>query len=66
MLPKRWEIVGYDRPTAVELYRQGFNALVAVVLASRGIRSREEFERFYAQGDTLSEPMDLTDMPRAV
>ena len=62
----QWEIAGYDRPTAVGLYRQGFNALVAVVLAARGIRSREECDGLYRTGVTLSDPMTLTDMAPAV
>lgn len=63
----KWEITGYDRPTAVRLLRSGFNALVSVLLASRGITSTEDYEQQYGSGTSgLSDPMTLTDMDKAV
>ena len=62
----KWEITGYDRPTAVRLYRAGFNSLVSVLLASRGISTAEEYEKLYGVGAaTLSNPMTITDMDKA-
>ena len=67
MTSGKWEIAGYDRPTAVRLYRSGFNALVSVVLASRNISTAEDYERIYScSGLVLSDPMTITDMELAV
>lgn len=63
----KWDIRGYDRATAVGLYRSGFTSLVSVLLASRGVRNMDDYARIYdCSGRKLADPMTLTDMDKAV
>ncbi len=46
----KWHISGYERDDAVALVHGGFNPLVAVILASRGISAPEDAERSLESG----------------
>ncbi len=62
----RWNVKGYNRPTAVAMTRGGMNPLVAVFLASRGVGSIDEARRVLADGpELISDPMALRDMDKA-
>ena len=59
---KKWNIAGYDREEAKKLCGRGFNPLVSVLLASRGMTDRAE-ELF---GDLPPEdPFAIKDMDKA-
>jgi len=62
-----WDICGFDRNTAVGLYRDGVNPLVSVLLASRGITNIEAAQAIISTDfETFHDPMLMADMEKAV
>lgn len=62
-----WDIKGYDRPAAVSLCRGGFNPLVSVFLASRGMKTVKAAESFLRDDlSVIGDPFLLNDMDVAV
>jgi len=64
---RSWEVGGFDRATAVEFCRNGFNPLVSVLLASRGV-TRVEDVRTILGDDPVEffDPLLMADMDKAV
>lgn len=64
---ENWIIHGFNRNDAVRLVREGFNPLVAVILAARGITSAQQASQLINCGmSKLCDPFLLTDMDKAV
>ena len=64
---EKWCIRGYDRRDAVTLARNGYNPLIAVVLASRGCKSTESAAEVLRSSPTdIHDPFLLKDMDKAV
>lgn len=61
-----WKIAGYNRNDAVYLCKNGINPLVAVVLASRGIKDPKEYEALRQESmEYLHDPYLLKGMTEA-
>jgi len=66
MVYDKWKINGFDRDDAVRLTKGGINPLVAVILASRGVRDTERARRFLDTSlDAVHDPFLLSGMDRA-
>lgn len=66
MVYDKWKINGFDREDAVRLTKGGINPLVAVILASRGVRDIERARRFLDTSlDAVHDPFLLAGMDRA-
>lgn len=64
---ENWIVRGFDRDSAVNLVRNGFNPLVAVILASRGFTTTEEAAPMLSDDlSNLYDPFLLRDMDKAV
>ena len=64
---ENWIVRGFDRNAAVNLVRNGFNPLVAVILASRGFITTEEASPMLSDDlSNLYDPFLLRDMDKAV
>ena len=64
---ENWIVRGFDRDSAVNLVRNGFNPLVAVILASRGFTTTEEATPMLSDDlSNLYDPFLLRDMDKAV
>jgi len=62
-----WEIIGFDRDTAVDFCRDGVNPLVSVLLASRGVTGIEEARKILGEVPfEFFDPFLLKDMDKAV
>ncbi len=62
----RWNVIGFDRPSAVGLCRSGLNPLAAVVLASRGVTDMAGVAEYLADDlSALLDPMGMRDMDKA-
>ena len=62
-----WEVGGFEREAAVELYKNGINPLVSVLLASRGITELGEAQAVIGAAPMkLHDPYLLADMDKAV
>lgn len=67
MIRGEWKIAGYDRETAVNLYRSGINALVSVLLASRGVTDLNGANKLINNDlSAVCDPFLLDDMDKAV
>ena len=67
MRSKNWEINGFDRETAIELYNNGVNPLVSVFLASRGITDIKDARAIIDnESYPFHDPFLMTDMNKAV
>ena len=63
----KWQVKGFDRKKAVGLVHSGYNPLVAVILASRGITDPEQARETLACGmSKVHDPFLLKDMDKAV
>ena len=64
---KRWQIAPVDKALAFELAEEcGIDALVALILVSRGFCDPFEVEEFLSDDFDLCDPYDLADMDKAV
>lgn len=62
-----WRIAGYDRSVAKELFKNGINPLVSVLLASRGVTDTEGALRLINNDiSAICDPFLLDDMDKAV
>ncbi len=67
MSRKRWLVASYDKALARELAQEcDIDALVALILVSRGICDPFEVEEFLSDDQQLSDPFELIDMDKAV
>lgn len=67
MIRGEWKISGYDRETAVNLYRSGVNMLVSVLLASRGVTDLNGANKLINNDlSAVCDPFLLDDMDKAV
>lgn len=67
MIRGEWKIAGYDRETAVKLYRSGVNMLVSVLLASRGVTDLNGANKLINNDlSAVCDPFLLDDMDKAV
>lgn len=63
----RWNIAGYDREVGKNLFRNGINPLLALVMASRNVCAVEEANKLIADDmSKLADPFILADMQKAV
>ena len=66
MSRKRWLVADYDKALARELAEEcDIDALVALILVSRGICDPFEVEEFLSDDQQLGDPFDLADMDKA-
>ncbi|MCL2046318.1 MAG: single-stranded-DNA-specific exonuclease RecJ [Oscillospiraceae bacterium] len=65
---RNWEIGGFDRNVAVDLYKkEGLNPLLSVLLSSRGIADIKEARILLGQSAfDFHDPFHMTDMDKAV
>ncbi len=64
---KRWQLATIDKALALELAEEcGIDALVALILVSRGFCDPFEIEEFLSDELDLCDPFDLIDMDKAV
>lgn len=64
---RNWEISGFDRASAVDFFRRGINPLVAVFLASRGIRDIEDARAVLGHASAeIFDPSLMAGMDKAV
>ncbi len=64
---KRWQIAPTDKALALELAEEcGIDALVALILVSRGFSDPFEIEEFLSDDFDLCDPFELIDMDKAV
>ena len=62
-----WEIGGFNRDTAIDLYKEGVNPLAAVFLASRGVTGIEDARTILGEEPSeLYDPFLMADMDKAV
>ncbi len=66
MSRKRWLVASYDKALAQELAEEcDIDALVSLILVSRGFCDPFEVEEFLSGGEQLGDPFDLVDMDKA-
>ena len=62
-----WDIIDYERATAVDFCREGLNPLVSVLLASRGISSIDDARKITGEvPGAIHDPLLMADMEKAV
>ena len=67
MSRKRWIVAGGDRDLARQIAEEcDVDALVALILVSRGLSDPFEVEEFLSDDVPLGDPMELRDMEKAV
>lgn len=66
MSRKRWLVASYDKALARELAEEcDIDALVSLILVSRGLCDPFEVEEFLSDDQQLGDPFDLVDMDKA-
>ena len=66
MSRKRWLVAQYDKALAAELAEEcDIDALVSLILVSRGLCDPFEVEEFLSDDQQLGDPFDLADMDKA-
>ncbi len=67
MKTKRWVLAPPGKEYVQKLGENGYEPLVAKVLAARGIKSPDEAEKYLSCGmDVLNDPLGMADMDKAV
>lgn len=68
MIRKKWQIASYDKDLAAQIAQDHcLNPFVALLAASRGIKSEAELSEYFDDClPTLSNPFELPDMEKAV
>ena len=64
---KQWEVNGFDRDAAVELYRKGINPLVSVFMASKGVTDLDAVRALMGDAPAeIHDPFLMAGMDKAV